>query len=178
MKCSTFYLSILLSPLLVSCASTGGKLTELETVGPTPLRVTESPAAKEGLLKVYSLRGIYNAKGVLYHPHTAYTIYSSDNKRLKEVKNARSPHDEEPVSVSLPAGNYVVVALAEGYLRVRVPVVIEPGQLTTLHLEMGNRPPEEEASNWVLLPNGKAVGWRVNLVASGPSGSPDGRPGR
>lgn len=177
MKSSVFYLCILISPLLVSCASTS-RFTELETVGPAPLRASAAPAATDGLLKVYSLRGIYNDEGVLYHPHTAYTIYSSDNTRLKEVKNARYAHDEEPIAVNLPAGRYVVVALAENYLRVRVPVLIEAGQLTTLHLELSNRPPDEDSSDWVRLPNGKAVGWRVNLVASGTPAGSNRRPGQ
>jgi hypothetical protein len=177
MRSSTLYLCLGLSPLLASCASTS-KLTELDTVGPAPLRMSGAAAPSEGSLKVYSLRGSYNAEGVYYHPHTAYTIYSSDNTRLKEVRNARFPHDEEPVAVGLPAGNYVVVALADGYLRVRVPVVIESGQLTTLHLDSSSRASADEGSEWVRLPNGQAVGWRVNLVASGTSAGSGGRPGQ
>src|SRR5262245_15059394 len=123
MRRSTFPVCILIAPLLVSCAATR-QMAVLETVGPGPLQVNGTGPRTDGFLKVYSLRGLYNDEGIHYHPHTSYTVYSSDNRRLKEVKNALFPHDEEPVSVTLPVGTYAVEALAEGYKRVRVPVVI------------------------------------------------------
>lgn len=94
---------------------------------------------------MFSLRGVFNAEGVNYHPHTDYTLYSADGERLKEIKNKVYPYDEEPASVTLPAGKYTVEALAKGYARVRVPVIIEAGRLTSVDLESDKRPEIAEA---------------------------------
>lgn len=155
-------LTISLLPLLVSCVAPR-QAAVLQPVGPSPLRTVAVMPGTEGALKVYSQRGIYNDEGVNYHPHTAYTILSKEGTRLKQVKNTIYPHDEEPVSVNLAAGKYMVEALAEGYVRVRVPVVIEVGRVTAVYLESSKRPavaPAEEQA-WVRLPTGKTVGWRA-----------------
>src|ERR1043166_6250391 len=135
----TVSLVVSLVPLLVSCAS-ARKVAVLEPVGPTPLATSVAGQETEGYLKVYSLRGIYSDEGVNYHPHTDYTIYSGDGKRLKEVKNRIYPYSEEPASVGLAAGNYTVEALANGYARVRVPVIVEAGRVTNVQLESIKRP--------------------------------------
>ena len=131
-----FNVCLLLSvvPLLCSCASTR-QVTTLDPVGPVQVAADPVKPATDGTLKVYSLRGIYNDEGVNYHPHSDYAIYSPDGKRVKEVRNKRYAYDEEPVAVKLPAGNYTVEALAKGYKRVKVPVIIESGQLTAVRLE-------------------------------------------
>ena len=126
-------------PLLVSCASSR-KVAVLEPVGPAPLAKSTASAATDGTLQVFSLRGVFNAEGVNYHPHTDYTIYTSNGQRLKEIKNKVYPYDEEPAPVSLPAGNYTVEALAKGYARVRVPVIVEAGRVTSVDLESNKRP--------------------------------------
>lgn len=166
MKRIAFYLCIVVAPALVSCASTRPVAT-LEPVGPAPAGVRGTEPAEKGILKVYSLKGVYNDEGVHYHPHTAYTVYSSDQPRPKQVQNARAPYDEEPVSLKLPPGRYEIEALAEGYVRVRVPVIIEAGRLTTLHLEASQRPAlaQREAADWVRLPSGGVVGHRAELAA-------------
>jgi len=124
---------------LVSCAS-ARKVAALEPVGPAPLATSVAAKRTERSLKVYSLRGIYNDEGVNYHPHTDYTIYSGDGERVKEVKNKIYPYSEEPASVSLAAGRYTVEALAKGYERVRVPVIVEAGRATSVDLESRKRP--------------------------------------
>jgi len=135
----TVCLVISIVPLLVSCAS-ARRVTVLEPVGPAPLATSVAAKGTEGSLKVYSLRGIYNDEGVNYHPHTDYTIYSGDGERVKEVKNKIYPYSEEPASVNLPAGRYTVEALAKGYARVRVPVIVEAGRATSVDLESPKRP--------------------------------------
>ncbi len=176
MRSSNFWLCLFLAPLLVSCAATR-KVTVLEAVGPAPLRANGMDPVTEGALEVYSLKGIYNDQGVHYHPHTDYTIYSSGNQRLKEVKNALFPQDEQPVAVKLATGSYLVEALADGYERVRIPVVIEAGRLTTLYLESSKRPLIGKSTDWVRLSGGNVVGWRVNLAALRAPGSSNRLPG-
>src|SRR5438093_7903051 len=126
-------------PLLVSCASSR-KVAVLDPVGPAPLATSTASAATDGTLKVFSLRGIFNDEGVNYHPHTDYAIYAGDGKRVKQVQNKIYAYDEEPASVSLPAGSYTVEALAKGYAHVQVPVIIEAGRLTSVDLESDKRP--------------------------------------
>src|SRR5437763_9718838 len=92
------YLITSIVPLLVSCAATR-QATVLDRIGPGPVAADAAKAEREGTLRVYSLRGNYDAEGVNYHPHTAYTVYSSDGQRLKEVKNTIYPYDEEPMAV-------------------------------------------------------------------------------
>jgi hypothetical protein len=71
--------------------------------------------------------------------------------------------DESPMVVVLPQGNYKVLARADGYGRITVPVVINGGKLTEVNLETWNRkktPVSNEAAV-VQLPNGYVVGWRA-----------------
>jgi len=68
----------------------------------------------------------------------------------------------------LPAGTYRVVARANGYGIVTVPVVIEKNQVTTVHLEGGGSWENEVArsqSDAVRLPDGRIVGWRAPQAA-------------
>lgn len=165
------YIVIVAVQLLGACASSR-QVTILDPIGPAP-RINAATQDTAGFLKVYSLAGIYNDQGVNYHPHTDYTIYARDGVRVKKVKNAAFPYDEEPTTVSLPAGTYTVEALAEGYAVVRLPVAIETGRLTTVYLEPSNRPAIARADidAWVRSPTGKAVGWRATVATSYQSAS-------
>ena len=58
---------------------------------------------------------------------------------------------------------YRVVAQANGYGRVTIPVVIEAHQTTVLHLEGGGSWPSEaefNQTNAVRLPDGQIIGWK------------------
>jgi hypothetical protein len=65
--------------------------------------------------------------------------------------------------VELPAGTYRIIAQANGYGFVTVPVTVVAGHETILHLEGGDRWPNPRAfnqSNAVRLPDGEVVGWK------------------
>jgi hypothetical protein len=73
--------------------------------------------------------------------------------------------DEAPQPVSLPSGNYQVIARSAGFGRVHVPVLIGAGQTTEVHLEGKGSwkpqtlPPDQTAL--VRLPDDEIVGWRA-----------------
>ena len=74
--------------------------------------------------------------GSSYHRYYSdYEVRSEDGALIKKVHNDSGTVVEGPVEVNLPAGKYRVHARANGYGWVTVPVVIEPGKVTTVHLE-------------------------------------------
>jgi len=177
---NTKYVRFLL-PLLVcaGCAS-AGQATRLEPVGPDPALIAPHPKTGNGFLQVYSARervpidvnaeeyfknGDYGRNDALYHPaHTGYVIYGSDGHRMQTVSNGTDMNRADLATVELSPGVYQVQAKAEdgdATLTVMVPVVIEPGLTTVVHLDGKWRPacfpkPDERV---VYLPNGQAVGW-------------------
>jgi hypothetical protein len=83
---------------------------------------------------------------------------------LRTVHNDNGELVEGPAEVSLAGGRYRVVALANGYGLVIVPVVIVRSQVTTVHLEGSPSWPDKQAllhSNPVRLPDGEIAGWRA-----------------
>ena len=150
--------------LLSSCASHGPALV-LDPVGPAPF--PSAVGGSTGTLKVFSAfeQGAdFNSQ--LYRPHyTDYRILSAEGKRLQTVRNDSGTVVEAPKRVQLPVGNYRVVARANGYGEVTVPVVIRADQVTTVHLEGSPSWPNRSqlaASNPVRLPHGEIAGWRAS----------------
>jgi hypothetical protein len=95
---------------------------------------------------------------------TDYKVFSDDGNLVRTVHNDSETMLEGPVLVELPAGNYRVVARANGYGSVTVPVVIMTKRTTTVHLEGGASWPDQAAlmhSNPVRLPDGQIIGWRA-----------------
>jgi hypothetical protein len=86
----------------------------------------------EGYLMVYSATDPFDDGGVPYYAHSSYSIYTSDGKFYKNVRNRISPSDEIPTVVMLPAGSYTIEARSESHGYVRVPVFIAAGQRTVL----------------------------------------------
>jgi hypothetical protein len=158
------WLAIGIAPVLVSCAGSG---RVLGPVGPQPVHAdTLAPA---GFLKVYTATENHADASMHYFPHTGYTVYAEDGKTVvTNVANASSVHDEDALLVQLPAGKYLVEARADRYGTVRVGVVIERGQLTTVNLRYDwNHPaPPGNASDWVRLSDGTVVGWSAGANAS------------
>jgi hypothetical protein len=107
--------------------------------------------------------------------HSDYRILTKDDKLVQTVHNDNGTSAGGPKAVLLPAGQYQVVAQANGYGAVTVPVVIGINQTTTVHLEGGNpwgsKVPSEQA-NPVRLPDGEIVGWRANTRRAGQTASP------
>ena len=100
-------------------------------------------------------------EGVLNH--SDYWIYAADGKPLQWVRNRVSRQSEDPASVALPPGRYSFIARAAAFGAVKVPVVIEKGKTTFVHLD-GSEPAGASAKAtgpFVTLPDGLIVGWRA-----------------
>jgi len=154
--------------LLSGCASQRLALV-LDPVGPAP--VPAGVAGSSGTLMVFSaFRQGANFNGPPYRrQYTDYKILSPTGKLLQWVRNDSGTMMEAPKKVELPVGTYRVVARANGYGEVTVPVVIRPNQVTTVHLEGSPSWPNRSqlaASNPVCLPDGEIAGWRANANSS------------
>jgi hypothetical protein len=141
-------------------------------VSPTPV-VLQNPvgswkphlAADEGSgrLIVYSATRVTTSDQSEYPVHTPYTIYGPGEKLVRRVNNTSGLFSQSPATVSLPAGEYRVKALATDAGFVIVPVIIEAHQTTVVDLD-GTALPQGVQSNadadapWVRLPNGHVAG--------------------
>ena len=154
--------------LLSGCASHRPPLV-LDPVGPPP--VSLAAAGSSGTLKVFSaFDQCADFNGPPYRrEYSDYEIYSADGKWLQTVRNNRGTLVEAPKRVELPVGSYRVVARANGYGEVIVPVAIRANQLTTVHLEGSPSWPNRNdlaASKPVRLPDGEIAGWRARPEGS------------
>lgn len=129
----------------------------LSAVGPAP--ASSQLRTANGYLKVFSATEAHVDGDISYYPHKGYCILSDSGKMLHYVNNHIGTMDEAPSLVTVPAGHYQVIADAEGYGRVTVPVEIRGGRTTVLHLERDWKPAPGTAGDMVRLPGGGAVGW-------------------
>lgn len=149
--------------LLVGCA-TGKSGILLDPIGPS---AAESAAvhSRTGTLAVYSafeVNADFNSRDPYRAEYSNYRIYSPDGKLLQRVQNDNGSNFGSPAEVSLAPGKYRVVARANGYGTVTVPVVVTGNHVTTVHLEGGYS--DESACNenhTVRRPDGNLVGWRT-----------------
>jgi hypothetical protein len=166
MKTTFVILSITSGMLLYSGANgqCGGLV--LDTVGP----IQSTPAAANpprGTLLVYSAyspNADFDSRDPYRPECTDYKIYTTDGKLLQRIHNVTDDILENPVPVNLSSGKYRVVARANGYGYVTIPVIINAKQKTILHLEGGAFWPDEPALNpakAVRLPDGQIIGWKV-----------------
>ena len=142
--------------VLAGCAS---KPVALAPVGPEPeMHVV---TAGTGYLQVFSDTETHViGDGLPYYPHTGYNIYDQSGGRVKYVPNHIGNMDESPTLVRVQAGDYNVVAQSSAYGRVTVPVVIEGGRTTVIHLDRRWEATKNVASNdLVRLPDGEVIGW-------------------
>jgi hypothetical protein len=139
----------------------------LAPVGPNP--GGGKSAASMGALQVFSRlverNDDWNQAGdgiPAWYQHADYDIYNLHGKRVKHVENAVGHYETRPRVVSLPPGRYIVAAEAEEALRVRVPVKIERGRISRIHLDDHWNPPAgARGDELVSMPSGKPVGWRA-----------------
>jgi hypothetical protein len=148
--------------LLASCASAGPTIVQ-EAVGPQPSRLSRNYT---GYLIVYSATEEHtDGDSPARYPHSDYEVYTRDAKLFKQVRNALGYSDETPERISLPKGLYTVLAKSETAGSVSVPVIIETGKSTVLHLErekdwMPDLSGAKE-SDFVRLANGQIIGFRA-----------------
>ena len=153
----------ILAALMAGCAGQRDKLV-LDPVG--PVQTTSRQPSHEGFLMVYSA---YDAGAHFYsreydgREFSDYSIFDGHDQLLRKIQNSTDSMIEEPATVSLPPGEYKVIARANGYGNVTVPVTIEQNQRTIIHLE-GGKPGSELAGadlgKMVRLPDGQIVGVR------------------
>ena len=158
---SILLMNVTLITLLVGCAT---KPVALAPVGPGP--GDRSAYVSTGHLRVYSdtkTREI--GENTIYYTHTAYTIRDPSGKLVKYVGNHVGSTDEMPTLVTIPSGSYLVVAESLRYGRVTVPVKIQDGRTTVVHLDGNWKVASSMSANeLVRLPDGEAVGWRNSLA--------------
>ena len=151
-------LSVATAVLVASCASAPPTIVH-ETVGPGLTVVNEE---HNGFLKVYSATAwTTDDDGPSLLKYTNYQIDAADGTLFKEVPN----DDQEPTRVILPKGTYTVVAQSDASGMVSVPVAIETGRTTVVHLEREKDWKEAPAgigsADLVRLPNGQPIGFRA-----------------
>ena len=162
----TFFTFILTAAgaLLSGCATGSG--LALDAVGPS---LSQSPAADstDGILIVYSAyaaNASFNSHNPDLPKYSNYKILTANGKPLRRVYNNSGTILQGPVAVKLPPGKYRVIARANGYGNVTVPVLIETRQNTVLHLDGDGFWSGEAAfnqTNAVRLPDGQIIGWKA-----------------
>jgi len=158
MKKGYFLLGASLVALLVGCATTP---VALAPVGPNPADAG-GKAAKGGLQVFSRLVGRSEGNNPAWYQHTDYYIYDLHGKRVRHVDNTIGYYAKTPRRVTLPVGKYLVKAQANDYFWVSVPVTIERGQTTRVHLDDNWTPPADTPkTDLVSLPNGNPVGWQA-----------------
>jgi len=154
---------LLASIFVQGCASFQTGLV-LDTVGPGP--DATQVAGTNGVLMVFSAYDQHaHFNGSPYRRyHSDYKIFSQDGNLLQIVHNDLGGVTQDPKPVKLQSGRYRVVARANGYAWVDVPVLIMAHSVTTVHLEGGASWIRDEAlvSNSVRLPDGRIAGWRAS----------------
>lgn len=166
MKTIATLLLVSAGALLCGCASSKDGLA-LSTVGPAPLPALNADSTS-GTLVVYSAYEVnadFNSRDPNRPEYSDYRIYSRDGKLLERVHNDSDTIFQDPRRVTLPVGDYQVVAQANvGFRPVKVPVNIEAGRITMLRLN-GNWSGSYHfnQTNAVCLPDGQIIGYRATV---------------
>jgi len=161
MKSINLFLGAAMISLLTGCAPTP---VVLAPVGPNPMGY--SGTGSNGQLLVYSAwQGHGEGNNPCYYQHSDYYIYQTSGKLVRHLENIVGHYAQSPRPEFLPAGNYIVQARAKGYgnVWIKVPVVIQDGQTTRIHLDNGWSVPAGAAkTELVNVPSGYPVGWRAD----------------
>jgi hypothetical protein len=108
-----------------------------------------------------------NDPGPMWYQHTDYNVYDAEGKLVKHVDNTTGHYSTSPRLVSLRPGHYTVRARSGERLSVSVPVVIERGLTTKVHLDEKWEPPAGTPKTEVVsAPDGNPVGWRAELPSN------------
>src|SRR5579871_539224 len=163
MKTLNLILGLAAGSFLMGCATT--TRVALAPVGPNPNAGVSQETG--GKLEVYSRlqqRRDGNEYDVdpAWYQHTDYNVLDQSGRLVKHVFNTVGHYEQAPVAINLPAGEYRVVAQAQGKISVSVPVVIENGRTTRVHLDAKWAPPAGTPSGELVMgPSGYPVGWRA-----------------
>jgi hypothetical protein len=130
-------------------------------VGPNPLSVGNGSG--DGQLEVFSaLASRSEGDDPTWRQYSSFFLYNDAGHLVRKVVNADGYYSRGPHVMSLAAGRYLVKARAKDYLWVKVPVVIESGRMTEVHLNDGWHAPDNASESEVVSePDGGVVGWRA-----------------
>ena len=157
MKSSYIIAATALVSLLAGCSTP----VAVAPVGPNPTGIGDN--AKSGQLQVFSaLVGRTEGDNPTWFQHGNYSILDSNGNTVMRVANRDGKYALSPQAVSLRPGKYVVKAEAKDYFRVKIPVVIQAGRTTRVHLDDTWKPADAGATALVSLPSGAPVGWSVD----------------
>jgi hypothetical protein len=150
--------------LLAGCATSNHGMV-LDGVGPDPAAPANRQTALGSLLvySAYEVNADFNSRDTHRPLYSDYRIIDADGQLRQLVHNNSGTMLQRPEVVELPAGSYHVIAQANGYGFVIVPVAIVGGQTTVVHLQGGVPWPDHPAftdANSVRLPDGEIVGWK------------------
>ena len=142
----------------------------LERVSPST--ATAAAPAEKGTLMVFSAfeTGLPSPNEIdpdINH-YSDYEIRREGGTLVAQVKNRSGALGAGPATIELATGNYELIAEANGYSRVAIPISIARDQMTAIHLEGGGMPshPAEFSETFLVRgPNGRVVGW----CATGPN---------
>ena len=146
-------------PFVTSCVN---KPLALAPIGPNS--TVRSSGGIEGYLQVFSATQksapVVSDDSWLLDLHTGYDIYGQSGKESRFVPNHMSNLDTSADTVTLLAGTYNIVAESTWYGLVTVPVFIQEGKTTAVHLDNNWFPSSNtSAGKLVFLSNGEAAGW-------------------
>jgi hypothetical protein len=166
MKSIRFYSVAMVLLAVAGCATPP---VVVAPVGPNPLNAES--VASIGSLQVFSKvvhqyddqnQGGDGISG--WQQHTDYSIYDLHGKPVLHVFNETGHYAETPKQIALPVGKYLVKAQAKDYFWVPVPVEIEAGRTTKVHLDDNWEIPANTSKDvLVRLLSGTPVGWRAEL---------------
>ncbi|KAB2671367.1 MAG: carboxypeptidase regulatory-like domain-containing protein [Verrucomicrobia bacterium] len=171
MKRFLFHVTLATAALAAGCVTRRSTFV-LPPVGPAP---AAAPATADhlGFLQVYAAFEVHAEFSRLDRTrrrHGDYRIEFDDGRPPMAIHNDTPSSGEGPAVYGLEPGTYRVFARANGYGLVTVPVEIEPGQVTEVHLEGGYdpRPPgTNDTASLVRLPDGTPVGWAAPRMPTG-----------
>ena len=146
--------------LLAGCST-----VNVAPVGPNPNSAKTD--ASTGYLMVYSRMMTQDDDQNLagdgippWHQYSAYNIYDLNGNLAQRVANSSGHYGRRADRVALPPGKYIVRAQAKDYFWLNIPVTVESGRTTRVHLDDNWRPPGDKGSV-VNGPDGNPIGWRA-----------------
>jgi hypothetical protein len=158
------FILIAIGALLTGCAGMQSGLV-LDTAGPAPIPTAQSNSGPGTLIvySAYQVNADFNSRDPNRREHSNYKILDQDKKLLEWIHNQTDDIFQNAVPVKLPAGEYFVVARSNCFGIVTIPVIMDAGRETVLHLNGGDKWSEGTAiiaANAVCLPDGEIVGWK------------------
>lgn len=159
-------LTLTLAATLVSGCAAGKNGLVLNTVGPSPSQSMAAGSTNGTLLvyTAYTRNADFFGRDSRRPEYSDYKIVSADGNLVLRVHNNNGTILQDLKSVELAPGKYNIFARVNGYGHLAIPVMVEGGQTTVLHLEGGNSWPNEaafNATNSVSLPDGRIIGWKA-----------------